>query len=413
MPARNSDRSFGTVTRVFHWLTALLILTAIPLGVIANQLPYDTSEALAVKAQLFSVHKTLGVAAFLLGLGRIIWALFERHPAPLHPERRAELTLASAVHWLLYISLVAVPLSGWVHHAAVTGFAPILWPFGQTLPFVPQSEAVGSAAGAAHWVFTKLLGLAILLHIAGALKHHLIDKDATLLRMLRGVPAPARPEAVRKGSLPVLVAFVLYAAGAGIAALLVPNGEAIAADTPAAVAANEVAGAAEAPVQAETTGNWRVVEGTLGFSVKQMGADVSGSFATWSADIRFDDVAVDGSHGTVMVTIDTASLTLGSVTKQALEAEFFDVATHPTATFTADILPGTGGYIAKGELTLRGMTKPIELPFTLEITGTQARMAGTVTLDRRDFGMGASYGDEASVGFGVVVAVDLVAERIE
>ncbi|TAG26261.1 MAG: cytochrome [Rhodobacterales bacterium] len=409
MPARNSDRSFGTVTRVFHWLTALLILTAIPLGVIANQLPYDTSEALAVKAQLFSVHKTLGVAAFLLGIGRILWALFERHPAPLHPERRGEITLASAVHWLLYISLVAVPLSGWVHHAAVTGFAPILWPFGQTLPFVPQSEAVGTAAGAAHWVFTKLLGLAILLHIAGALKHHLIDKDATLLRMLRGVPAPARPETVQKGSLPVLVAFVLYAAGAGIAALLVPNGEAIAADAPAAVAASET----EVATVAETTGNWRVTEGTLGFSVKQMGADVSGSFATWTADIRFDEVAVDGSHGTVTVTIDTASLTLGSVTKQALEAEFFDVATHPTATFTADILPGAGGYVAKGDLALRGVVKPIELPFTLEITGNQARMTGNVTLDRRDFGMGASYGDEASVGFGVVVAVELVAERVE
>ncbi|AZL60803.1 cytochrome [Tabrizicola piscis] len=398
MPARNSDTRFGTVTRVFHWLTALLILTAIPLGVIANQLPYDTAEALAIKAQLFSLHKTLGVAAFLLGLGRILWALVERHPAPLHPERKAELTLAGAVHWLLYISLVAVPLSGWVHHAAVTGFAPILWPFGQTLPFVPQSEAVGTAAGAAHWVFTKLLGLAILLHIAGALKHHLIDKDATLLRMLRGVPAPARPEPVRKGSVPVLVAFLLYAVGAGIAALLVPNGEAV---------------AAGAPVEAEASGNWRVVEGTLGISVRQMGADVGGSFANWTADIRFDEAVVDGKHGNVSVTIDTASLTLGSVTKQALEPEFFDVATHPTAVFAADMLPGTAGYVAEGTLTLRGVEQPISLPFTLEITGDQARMLGEVTLDRRDFGMGASYGDEASVGFGVVVAVDLLAERVE
>jgi cytochrome b561/polyisoprenoid-binding protein YceI len=397
MPARNSDRSFGTVTRVFHWLTALLILTAIPLGVIANQLPYDTAEALAIKAQLFSLHKTLGVAAFLLGLGRILWALFERHPAPLHPDRTAELTLAGAVHWLLYISLVAVPLSGWVHHAAVTGFAPILWPFGQTLPFVPQSEAVATAAGAAHWVFTKLLGLAILLHIAGALKHHLIDKDATLLRMLRGVPAPARPEPVRKGSVPVLVAFVLYAVGAGIAALLVPNGEAVAASAPTA----------------ETSGNWRVAEGTLAISVRQMGADVGGSFANWAADIRFDEAVADGKHGSVSVTIDTASLTLGSVTKQALEPEFFDVATHPTASFTADLLPAAAGYVAEGKLTLRGVEQPITLPFTLELTGDQARMAGEVTLDRRDFGMGASYGDESSVGFGVVVSVDLTAERVQ
>ncbi len=397
MPARNTNQSFGTVTRAFHWLTVLLILTAIPLGVIANRLPYDTAEALAQKAQLFSLHKTIGVAAFLLGLARILWALAERHPAPLHPDRKAELTLAAAVHWLLYISLVAVPLSGWVHHAAVTGFAPILWPFGQTLPFVPQSEAVAEAAAAAHWVFTKLLGLAILLHIAGALKHHLIDRDATLMRMLRGVPAPDRPQSVRKGAAPLLIALVLYAAGAGIAALLVPNGVEPVAAAPAG----------------RTAGNWTVTDGTLSFKIKQMGAEVTGSFAGWTADIRFDEAASDGKHGTAVVTIDIGSLTIGSVTKQALEAEFFDAATHPTAIFTADLVADNGGYLAQGTLALRGAERPVALPFTLEIADDQAKMAGTITLDRRDFGIGASYGDERSVGFPVVVAVELTAKRAE
>lgn len=406
MPTRNDAQSYGTMTRMFHWLTALLILTAIPLGVIANQLPYDSAEALATKAQLFSLHKTVGIAAFLLGVGRILWALTERRPHPLHPERRAELTLASAVHWLLYISLVVVPVSGWVHHAALTGFAPILWPFGQGLPFVPQSERVAAAAGAAHWVFTKLLGLAILLHIAGALKHHLIDKDATLLRMLRGHPAPAEPRAVRTGYHPALSAFVIYAAAAGIAALLVPNATERAATSPI----SDSAGPAETLTET-AEGNWRVTEGTLGFSVRQMGADVTGSFASWTADIRFDDVATNGSHGIVQVSIDTASLTLGSVTKQALEAEFFDVLTHPTATFTADILPAAEGYVAKGSLTLRGATQPVALPFTLEITDDTARVTGTVTLDRRDFSIGANYPTETSVGFGVTVTIDLQARR--
>jgi polyisoprenoid-binding protein YceI len=215
--------------------------------------------------------------------------------------------------------------------------------------------------------------------------------------MLRGVKAPDRPQAVRKGGVPVLVAFVLYAAGAGVAALLVPNGGAEAANAPAAGA----------------SGNWQVAEGTLAINVRQMGAEVAGSFAGWTADIRFDEVAVDGKHGSVTVTIDTASLTLGSVTKQALEPEFFDVATHPTAIFVADILPGPTGYVAEGTLILRGVAQPIALPFALEITGDQARMAGTVTLDRRDFGMGASYGDESSVGFAVGVTVDLLATRVE
>lgn len=395
MSARNSDTRFGTVTRTFHWLVALLILTAIPLGVIANQLPYDSAEALARKATLFSWHKTLGLAAFFLGLARILWALVERHPVPLHPERKAELTLAGLVHWLLYVSLVAVPLSGWVHHAAVTGFAPILWPFGQTLPFVPQSEPVATAAGAAHWVFTKLMGLAILLHIAGAVKHHVLDRDATLLRMLRGASAPDRPHPVRRGALPAVLALALYAAGAGLAALLVPNTEAV----------------ASAPAPVATGGNWTVAEGTVQITVRQMGAEVTGGFANWTAEIAFHETPTEGRHGSVAVTIDTASLTLGSVTKQALEPEFFDVATHPAASFGAEILPAPEGYIAQGTLALRGVERPVTLPFTLEIDGDTARMTGSTTLDRRDFGMGQSYGDETSVGFAVVVQVSLTATR--
>lgn len=115
MSARNSDRGFGAVTRASHWLAALKILTAIPLGLIASRLPYDTAEALARRAELFSIHKTFGVGAFVLGLGRSLWALIARHLVPLHPKRRLKMTLAGDVHWLLYISHAAVPLTGWVH----------------------------------------------------------------------------------------------------------------------------------------------------------------------------------------------------------------------------------------------------------------------------------------------------------
>ncbi|TKA94011.1 cytochrome b, partial [Cereibacter changlensis] len=193
MPLSNTSRSYGGVARTLHWLTALLILTAIPLGWIANRLPYDTAEALAEKAQLFSLHKSLGVAAFAVALARILWALGQPRPAPLHPERRLETALAETVHWLLYLSLLLVPLAGWVHHAATTGFAPILWPFGQDLPFVPKSETVAGIAAAAHWLFARLLILSLVLHIAGALKHHLIDRDSVLRRMTRGEAAPEGP----------------------------------------------------------------------------------------------------------------------------------------------------------------------------------------------------------------------------
>jgi cytochrome b561/polyisoprenoid-binding protein YceI len=391
----NTPTTFGSVTRTLHWLTALLILTAIPLGLIANQLP-ASPDSIVLKTQLFSLHKTVGIAAFLVAFARILWALGQQHPAPLHPERRAEITLAAIIHWLLYISMLVVPLSGWIHHAALTGFAPILWPLGQDLPFIPKSESVAAVFGTTHWVFTKLLAASVLLHIAGALKHHLIDRDATLARMTKGVSAPAQPQHSPRRRAPLIAALAIYSAGATLAYGLLPNP----ATAPATAQSTE-----------STSGNWQVSTGSLGFEVQQMGAAVTGSFANWTADISFSETLSDGKHGQVTVTIDLASLTLGSVTDQAKGPEFFDVATHPTATFTADILPATTGYAAQGTLTLHGVAQPSSFPFALQINGDTATMQASMQLDRRDFGIGATYTDESTVGFGVTVQIDLTAQR--
>lgn len=400
MTARNTTQSFGSVARTLHWLTALLILTAIPLGLYANALPYGTSEELAFKAQVFSLHKTLGVTVFFVALVRILWALVQPRPVALHPERRLETAVAEFVHWLLYISLLAVPLSGWIHHAATTGFAPILWPFGQDLPLVPKSLAVEQGAAAAHWLFTKLLAAAILLHVAGAVKHHVLDRDDTLLRMTRGIAAGRGHHGFRPG--PAVAALVLYLGASATALALLP-------EAPQAGDAAPQAAASADPAAA--TGNWAVQEGTVAFTIRQMGADVTGQFSTWTADITFDPGVTEGPAGHVTAQIDLASLTLGSVTTQALSADFLDVAAHPTARFEADILPAGAGYEAQGTLTLRGVTAPLTLPFTLEIADGTARMQGETGIDRRTFAIGAAQTDEATVGFEARVTVALTAIR--
>lgn len=394
MPVTNTATSFGLVARSLHWLTALLILSAIGLGLYAEGLPHDTSAALATKAEVFSVHKTIGMAAFLVAFVRIVWALTQPKPAPIHPDRKVETLVAELIHWSLYIAMLVMPLSGWVHHAAVDGFAPILWPFGQNLPFVPKSETVAQAASLIHGLSSKLLIGSILLHVVGALKHAVIDRDATLSRMLTGQSA-GRP--APHPIAPAVIAAAIYAAGATAALTLAPAAPKVQQTAPAAVT--------------EKAGNWRVQSGTLAFTVRQMGADVGGSFGNWQADIQFDEQPTDGKHGKVKVTIDATSLTLGSVTDQAKGADFFDTATYATAVFEAEILPAASGYEAKGTLVLRGQTQPVTLPFALTIDGDAATMTGATTLDRRAFGIGASYGDEATVGFNVGVTVDLTAKR--
>lgn len=382
---RNTHLGYGPVARFLHWATAGLILLALPLGLWAESLAYDTSEALAFKAQVFSVHKTLGVAAFFVGVARIGWAFVGPHPWPVS-GKATEVWLAALVHSVLYMALLLVPLTGWVHHAATDGFAPILWPFGQDLPLVPKSERIAEVAGVAHWLFTKVLAAAVLLHVAGALKHALLDRDATLARMLRGALAGA-PRLARGAAL---AAVAIWGLAIGGAWALLPEPQA---------GAGTVA----------SSGEWRVEEGTLALSVRQMGADVGGSFASWSAEIAFDPEAEAGNR--VRVVVDVASLALGSVTAQAVGDGFLDAAAHPQAVFTADIRRDGAGWLADGTLALRGAEVPVALPFSLALEGELARMAGQVVLDRRAFGIGAAYGDEATVGFAVTIDVALTARR--
>lgn len=396
MPLSNTSQHFGAVAKSFHWTTALLIFTLIPLGIFANDLPYDTSETLARKAWYFSLHKTLGVTLFFVALLRILWALAQPRPAPLHPDRRAETLAAHTVHWLLYGSLLLVPLSGWVHHAATAGFAPIWWPLGQDLPLVPKSESLAATAAGLHIVFERVLVVAIALHVAGALKHHFIDRDVTLKRMLPGRPEVAALSAPKTHAIaPFGTAVVVWLAALGTGSAL-------------GIYAKHDSGVQAAALDAVQS-DWVVQDGTLGITVTQLGSEVAGSFADWTAAIRFDETVDSGPAGSVEVVISIGSLSLGSVTTQALGPDFFNAEGFPTATYTADIIRGPEGYEAQGTLTIKDQSMPVTLPFDLTLTEGVARMQGSTTLDRRSFAIGNGQTDEATLGFSVGVTVSLTA----
>ncbi len=399
-PAGNSAVTYGSVAKAFHWLTALLILTLFPLGLIANDWPYDSSAELATKAMLFSIHKTLGVTVFFVALLRILWALTQPKPGALHPDRRLETLLAETVHWLLYISIVVVPLSGWIGHAAAAGFAPIWWPFGQGLPFVPKSEALSHLFGGIHEVFTKVLFGSFLLHVAGALKHRVIDRDLTLARMLPGTVQLRLPLQFPDRK-PMWAAFGLYGAALLLAIATSFGG------------AEKVVAPTVPGLLAEASG-WTVEQGTLGISVINFGSKVDGSFGVWTAAIDFDPEAGGAEKGKVTVEIAIPSLSLGSVTAEALKPDFFAATDHPTARFQARILQAEGpdAYVADGILTLKGVEKPLLLPFTLTLDGDVATMTGATTIDRRDFGIGTpADGSAVPVANDVAVTVALTARR--
>ena len=406
-PIGNTDARYGAVTKTFHWTIALGILVMIPLGIVANDLPYDTPEALARKATLFQIHKTLGVTILFVAIARIAWAISQPKPGGLHPERRLETALADTVHWTLYASLILVPSAGWIAHAASEGFAPIWWPLGQSLPLVPKSEAVYHVASSLHIVFERVLVIALLLHVAGSLKHHFWDRDATLRRMTPGQPPLPRLAPHRTSLLPP-------AAAAGAIAAAVAIGGALGLYAPEARATDT----ASLPALDAAPSGWTVQDGTLAIAVNQFGSRVEGAFSDWTAAIEFDEAAdAEGSHGSVEVTVNVGSLTLGSVTDQALGAEFFAASEFPRAVFAADITAAPEGseadYVAAGALSLRGAEVPVTLPFTLALDGDQATAEGVATVDRLDFGMGEQYEGDDTVARAVEILVSLEAARAE
>jgi cytochrome b561/polyisoprenoid-binding protein YceI len=398
MALSNTQTRYGAVTKTFHWLTALLILTLIPLGFYANALPYDTSEELARKAYVFSIHKTLGVFTFFVALARILWAVSQPKPGLLHADRKLESFAAETAHWLLYGSLVIVPLSGWIHHASTTGFAPIWWPLGQDLPLVPKSDAVASVTAGVHRVFALVLAGSIAAHVAGALKHHLIDRDATLLRMLPGRPAVPDVSGAHRFALPVVGALAIWGGAlAGGATFGAFESHSI-----------SVQAAALEDVQSD----WAVQEGEIAITVTQLGSEVTGQFSDWTASISFDESVTEGVAGTVDVTISIGSLTLGSVTGQAMGEDFFNAEDYPTANFSGDLIAGADGYRAEGTLTIKEQSAPVSFPFDLEVTDGVAAVSANTTLDRRNYEVGTtSQPDESNLAFDVGVRITLTAQE--
>ena len=173
--------------------------------------------------------------------------------------------------------------------------------------------------------------------------------------------------------------------------------------------------AAAAPALAAPA-NWVVDKAAsrLGFKSSFAGAPFDGEFRRWDAQIAFDPAALDASNA--VVSVDTGSATAGDDSRDDAMpgADWFDIAHFPKATFTTRSIKSLGGdrYQASGDLTIRGVSKPVDLPFTLAITGDQAKMDGQVTIDRTTFGVGqGEYTSGDQVPLNVTIVVSLSAHR--
>ncbi|NLJ51108.1 MAG: cytochrome b [Alcaligenaceae bacterium] len=168
-----------TKTAIFlHWLVGLGIIGTLAMGLYMEGLPLSPS-----KLQLYSWHKWAGMSLLVLAIVRLAWRL--SHPAPDLPETMGPISrlAAHAGHWVLYVLMIAIPLSGWLMSSA-QGF-PVVW-FG-VLPLpdlVAKNAELGAVLKDAHVLLNYTLIAVLIGHIGAALQHHFIKKDNVLIRML-------------------------------------------------------------------------------------------------------------------------------------------------------------------------------------------------------------------------------------
>ena len=152
----------------------------------------------------------------------------------------------------------------------------------------------------------------------------------------------------------------------------------------------------------------------LTFSSSVSGAAFTGAFKTWDAVIHFDPK--DLAHSDVTATINIASASTGNGDRDAElpDQDWFWTSHFPTATFVAHGFQpgGPGRYLAPGVLTIRGVAKPLTLPFTLVITGASAKMSAAIQLNRLAFGVGqGEWKGTDQVPAGVNLNIQLTAHR--
>jgi len=177
MSLRSNDRQWGSVAKFFHWITALLILGNGVFGLLM-----DMASNPMQKINWLALHKSIGLTVLALFLLRVLWRFGDKRPRE-EPAPRWQQLAAHATHALLYLLIVALPLSGWWFNS-VAG-KPLQFFKLFNLPAIaaanPDSRGVMHEL---HEYLFWILVVVLVAHIGGALKHHLIDRDNTLLRML-------------------------------------------------------------------------------------------------------------------------------------------------------------------------------------------------------------------------------------
>lgn len=162
--------SYHLVSKILHWLMAVMILSLLAVGIYMHDLPRDDT----LKPTLYMLHKSFGITVLLLAFIRVLWR-FTHKPPSLNRYSNFIKKAASVSHVSLYVLMFAIPTAGYLMNSyyghAVDYFGLVKLPI-----LVGENRGLAEIAGEAHEILAFTLIGVLVFHVAGAIKHRLENK---------------------------------------------------------------------------------------------------------------------------------------------------------------------------------------------------------------------------------------------
>ncbi len=177
---QNTEATYGSLSKFFHWLIFFLVSVMLLVGFFMDDLPES------MQPMVYMMHKSTGLLILGLMILRLLWRWTNKTPEFPSTMGRLQKIGAKVVHALLYIILLLMPLDGWIMSTAA-GRIPTFYGL-VTLPFpgIEHNHALAHQLAELHGILAYALLALLVLHILAAFKHHFINKDNILTRMMPG-----------------------------------------------------------------------------------------------------------------------------------------------------------------------------------------------------------------------------------
>jgi cytochrome b561 len=172
------DTRYTRTAVALHWLMALLLIGLFGVGIYMSDLPLSPQ-----KLKIYSWHKWAGITAFLLVAIRLAWRAGHRPPALPAGMPAWQKTASHALHHLMYLLMVAIPVSGWLMSSA-KGFQTVYFGVLPLPNLLSKNKELGELLATVHASLNFTMAALVVAHIGAAVKHHLLDRDDVLARML-------------------------------------------------------------------------------------------------------------------------------------------------------------------------------------------------------------------------------------